>query len=219
MTQQNSEGRELMERVERLEKQNRKLKQAGAVALILAAAVFLMGQAAQKKTVEANEFILRDTNGKLRAALDIYQGGPRLALYDAAGNVRGALDVFEYGPGLFLSNAAGLPQVGLIVDAKGSEFSMSSHQFLDRDGLVKGGLVKLSVGAGGPGLELVRGAAGEEQSATLSESQLAISDQEGFKATIGTTDLVTPQTGETHKTSAASVVLFDKDKKVIWQAP
>jgi hypothetical protein len=31
--------------------------------------------------------------------------------------------------------------------------------------------------------------------------------------------MVTPRTGETHKTSAASLVLFDKDKNVIWKAP
>jgi len=48
---------------------------------------------------------------------------------------------------------------------------------------------------------------------------LSISDSKGFETIIGSTDLVTPSTGETHKTSAASVVLFDKDKNVIWQAP
>ena len=39
------------------------------------------------------------------------------------------------------------------------------------------------------------------------------------KTVIGSIDLETPRTGETHKTSAASVVLFDKDKQVVWQAP
>jgi len=33
------------------------------------------------------------------------------------------------------------------------------------------------------------------------------------------TGLLTPHTGETHKTSAASVVLFGKAGKVIWSAP
>ena len=49
--------------------------------------------------------------------------------------------------------------------------------------------------------------------------QVFLYDREGFQTTIGTTDLVTPRTGETHKTSAASLVLFDKDKKVLWKAP
>ena len=41
----------------------------------------------------------------------------------------------------------------------------------------------------------------------------------GFQTVIGTTHLVTKQTCEVHKTSAASVVMFDKDDKVIWEAP
>jgi hypothetical protein len=48
---------------------------------------------------------------------------------------------------------------------------------------------------------------------------VTVSDQQGFKATLGTTDLVTPRSGETHRTSASSLVLFDKDKTVIWKAP
>jgi hypothetical protein len=35
----------------------------------------------------------------------------------------------------------------------------------------------------------------------------------------GGTDMQTPTTGETHKTSAASLVMSDKDGKVIWRAP
>jgi hypothetical protein len=48
---------------------------------------------------------------------------------------------------------------------------------------------------------------------------LNVADAQGFEARLGVADLVTPRTGETHKTSAASVVLFDKDKNVIWKAP
>ncbi len=40
-----------------------------------------------------------------------------------------------------------------------------------------------------------------------------------FQTIIGNIDLVTPHTGETSRTSAASVVLFDKDTDVLWKAP
>lgn len=50
-------------------------------------------------------------------------------------------------------------------------------------------------------------------------ASLGAGDGEGFEATLGSTDLLTPSTGETHKTSAASLVLFGKDKKVLWSAP
>ncbi len=42
----------VVERLEKLEKHNRRLKQRGAVALIIAAAVSLMGQASPQRTVE-----------------------------------------------------------------------------------------------------------------------------------------------------------------------
>jgi len=38
-------------------------------------------------------------------------------------------------------------------------------------------------------------------------------------AKIGSTGLMTPLTGESHKTSAASLVMSGKDGKVIWRAP
>jgi hypothetical protein len=44
-------------------------------------------------------------------------------------------------------------------------------------------------------------------------------DEQGFSATLGVANLQTPRTGETQKRSAASLVLFDKDKNVIWKAP
>jgi len=46
-----------------------------------------------------------------------------------------------------------------------------------------------------------------------------LSDSQGYQTAIGSTDLSTPRTGETHKTSAASVVLIGKDKRVLWSAP
>ena len=51
------------------------------------------------------------------------------------------------------------------------------------------------------------------------EVGLRLQDKEGFGTHIGRTDLATPRTGETHKTSAASLVLFGKDGKVLWSAP
>ncbi len=40
-----------------------------------------------------------------------------------------------------------------------------------------------------------------------------------FQTIIGNMDLVAPHTGETPCTSAASVVLFNKDTDVLWKAP
>ena len=75
---QTSEWNAVMERLEKLERQNRRMKQAGALAMVLAAIV-LMGQSlttrtveaqtSVQRTVEANEFVLKDRNGQQRARL------------------------------------------------------------------------------------------------------------------------------------------------------
>jgi hypothetical protein len=58
-----------------------------------------------------------------------------------------------------------------------------------------------------------------KSAAYLAADELHITDDKGFEVIVGTASLVTPRSGETHKTSAASIALFDKDKNVIWKAP
>jgi hypothetical protein len=59
-----------------------------------------------------------------------------------------------------------------------------------------------------------------EQRLYMEPGHLELSDDAGFKSSLGVTkELVTLRTGETHQTSAASLLLFDKDKNVIWKAP
>ncbi len=69
MTSQETTLEEIRERLIKLEGQNRRLKQMGAVALVVAASLLVMAQASPFKTVEANEFILRDNSGNVRARL------------------------------------------------------------------------------------------------------------------------------------------------------
>jgi hypothetical protein len=53
----------------------------------------------------------------------------------------------------------------------------------------------------------------------INSEGIKVFDDQGFEAALGTAELVTPRTGEMHKTSAASLVLFDKAKNVVWKAP
>ena len=48
---------------------------------------------------------------------------------------------------------------------------------------------------------------------------ITIADEEGFEAILGITSTVNTRTGRTNQTSAASLILFGKDRKVIWSAP
>jgi hypothetical protein len=85
-------------RLEKVERENRRLKFAGAVPFLLLTAVLVMGQAPPKgRTLEAEEFVLRDSAGTRLAVLDVTDGSPALSLLDRAGVTRAALQVFATG--------------------------------------------------------------------------------------------------------------------------
>jgi len=79
----------LTQRLDRVERENRRLKRIGGVALIGLAAVALMGQAMPgkvAKVVEAERFIVRDLSGGARANLGLDpEGTIRLVLLDKRG--------------------------------------------------------------------------------------------------------------------------------------
>ena len=108
----------VVERLEKLERQNRRMKQVGAAVLVLVAAMLLMGQASPNRTVEANEFVLKDANGKMQARLGLTANAPGLTLYEADGEViRTFLGVGADGPGLYLADAGGKVRAMLSVKA------------------------------------------------------------------------------------------------------
>lgn len=89
----------LTNRVAKLEAQNHWLKRAGIVSFLLCAAIGATGQATPERTLEAEKFIVRDHNGKIRAQLErggldffddtgdksaVYRGGD-LALFETGG--------------------------------------------------------------------------------------------------------------------------------------
>jgi len=98
MTAEASNVQGLANRVEKLERQNRRMKQAGTIILILAAAVVLMGQAPGTRTVEANEFVLRDADGRIRGWLGVRDDNPGLSLYGANGKPQVWLSAQPGGP-------------------------------------------------------------------------------------------------------------------------
>ena len=92
----------VMNRLERLEKQNRRFRQIGAVALVLLGSVFLMGQADPPRTVEATHFVLKDDNGKSRAEWIASPSVTALIFDDNAGYASLVLQVDNGNPSLVL---------------------------------------------------------------------------------------------------------------------
>jgi hypothetical protein len=73
----------LMNRLERLERSNRRLKSLTACGLL---AVAVMGQARPvPQSIEAQEFLVKDPGGTVRARLGTYTAGASLNLYHEAG--------------------------------------------------------------------------------------------------------------------------------------
>jgi hypothetical protein len=57
----------------------------------------------------------------------------------------------------------------------------------------------------------------EHEQDGVGSTRLDVEETRARLAPISGTDA--PGTGESHKTSAASLVMFDKDGKIIWRAP
>ncbi len=109
----------LLKRLDRLEEQNRWLKRAGAIVVTLGCAAVLAGAAAPKKTLEAEEILLRGPNGETRAKLGMNDSGDavRLSLLDRKGTPRAGLAVTNDGPILALMDEN--ERVRTHIDSKG----------------------------------------------------------------------------------------------------
>ena len=161
MTTHTTDLQAVLERLEKLEKQNRWLRRVGAMFLILAASVLLMGQAAPKRTVEANEFILKDANGKKRARL-----------FTTA-----------HGPQLFFMDTNRKPRVGLFQFAGASGVSLNDANLKTR--------AEFSLPPDGPSLRLHDANTHGQVNMQLTKEgpSLSLRDHEGFQANIGSASL------------------------------
>lgn len=123
MTSQTLDLTEVGARLQKLERQHRRLKLTGSMVLLLAAAGLLMGQALPtRRTVDAEEFVLRDAAGTPRAVLSLKaEGAPTLAFFDPSGKTRAWFGVRGGGsPYLLFADHAGKPRAGLSVKDDGS---------------------------------------------------------------------------------------------------
>jgi hypothetical protein len=176
-----------------MEKQNRRLKRLGAALLVLVTSLVVMGQAPSKKTVEANEFILRDESGSIRARLFITaKSTENMDIPGMSNPVPVTIN-----PKATLAFYDEKEKVTGVVDNDSISF-FKSHVSL------AGGV--LTMGDQNAGV-------------VVSPYSVGLFDEQGYTATLGRSALVTPRTGETQMRSAASLVMFDKNKNVIWKAP
>jgi hypothetical protein len=81
------------QRLERLERENRWMRRTGAVAVAVAAAVFLIGQGRDKELpdLEVRSLTVKGKDGFTRIRLSTFDGWPFLGLYDKDSRLRAML--------------------------------------------------------------------------------------------------------------------------------
>ena len=125
---------EIVVRLERLERDNRRLKRLGAAALVLAAALGAIAATQPvPDVIKAHEFDVVDSAGKARIGIDLLEGQPVLTFYDSGGQP--ALEMADWdalGPSIMVgihdTTQAGIVQPGVEIrdqPAKGPRISLS----------------------------------------------------------------------------------------------
>jgi hypothetical protein len=182
-----SQASEINARLAKLERENRRMKKVGIVAIVFASVLFISGQAKTNKIVEANEFRLLDASGKERATLDVFRGQPELFIRSLNGQSDVLLGTDPSGPFLIMGPLTGQATVTLKPDNLSLEGPAGKLR------------IALNHEAGGP--------------------NLTIEDNEGYSTVLGRSDLVLTKIGKKEQTPAASLVLFDKGRKLLWAVP
>ena len=174
-----------------LEVQNKRLRRWCIAILGIFSTVVLMGQAAPSpRVLEAQKFVLKDSDG----------------------NVRGWMGTIGKGSELTLGNVNAQPMIRLIVSTDSSDL----HFFGSR----KSGM-NLGLDSGSPDISMIGAEGNGGAKITFKEfgPSLSLEDVNGSSTIIGAAQLEKSANRKANLTSAASIVLFDKDKNVIWQTP
>jgi hypothetical protein len=136
MTQDPTDQMSLSNRLDRLERENRRLKVYGSAVLLGVAGALCMGlAAAPSKKLEAEIIVLKGPHGKAQMILGVGEEGPALTLVDKDGKLRVNIDASVDGPGIDLLDAKESPRAQLMVtedqgpllnftDSKGAQVSL-----------------------------------------------------------------------------------------------
>jgi hypothetical protein len=218
---------EVVARLEKVEKENRRMKRAGLAIILAAACAAVMGQARPAaNAVEAKSYVLLDASGTKRAELVLEAGAPGqepspvLRFLDGKGadslslsptrlELAGKSDL---GPDILIDDAKGTPRVDF-----GVEHNLPFVLLNDEKGITR---VDMGLERGDPALVINDDKATPLIGFGLSQGKpsISINGPDGYRTTIGSQPLL-GVTGATYWSSAASVVLYNNQGKVIWSAP
>jgi hypothetical protein len=153
--------------------------------------------------VTANGFILQDEQGRTRAKLSMDSGKVVFVFLDAAGLKQMSLTSMADNSGhghasLALGERAASARL-VLAGSEPDEWAMLSDGGLFLSGKDTASIVLSNSGPFSP--------------------SLAIMDSRGYSTEMGVSEIVDRATGGMQKSSAASLALVGKDRKVLWTAP
>ena len=194
MTSDAQELNAILLRLGQLEKQNRRLKWTGVAVFAAFLALWGVGSLSQASPVP----------GVIEAQKVVFK--------DAHGNVRGWIGVFGKGSELMLGNDQAQPMMRLLVSSDASDLHFFGSQ---NSGM------NLGIDSGDPAVSMVSalGNGGAGIAFAKHGPSLTLKDGTGFSTVIGATELESSAGTAVNHHSAASIVLLDKDRKMIWEAP
>lgn len=205
---------ELLKRLEKLERDNRRLKRFGLAALALVAGLGLVAAARPvPKVIKAHEFEVVNSAGTVRIRMGVSPKvqAASITLFDAAGKLRSDFDATDTFSGLFLYGHQRRLAVAIAHAAHNWVHQAGQHQLKDT-GSHSDILLGQSTSTGIGGISIGISGAGEPR--------VNMYDPQGFSMVLGSAGLENFTTGETRQTSADSIVMFGNGKHhVIWQAP
>lgn len=220
---------QFLERIGSLERKVRRLALGTALLSILVLAFSVSAIVRAHREIQAGgtltvrKLAVADNKGTDRILLDVSGTGPEIKYFDGDG--KGVLaDLSGGSDGVTLALTHGLgtgkPAIAIIgAGQTGSSLELEGRGPVGGNG---NGLVRLSSRGRVANLDMWSGGDMSERldlEATEVGPNIRLADTAGYSATLGTEALVTQRTGEQHTTSAASLVLFGKDGKVLWSAP
>jgi hypothetical protein len=204
---------EILERLEKLERENRWLKRSGVAAAALASLFVILGVASPvPQTLTAHQILLTDSSGRVRVKLSaVGRKFPFLALYGPGDRTMLSLDGGGTQPGLAIHDVSGKTRIllgGLSPDL--SFYNAAGDTIVSLDGSLgprlmlfdSAGKLRAEFGGQGPTLSLI--------------------DSSDYETDVGVSSAPNPLTGDMQQTTAASIVMFKREgqeRKYLWRAP
>lgn len=188
-----SEIKEILARLDRLERQNKRLKGVAVVFILMTACALLMAAQTRQpaKVIEAQAFVVKNERGKALAHFGLNdKGGVGMTIEKSGEGVLVSLGA----GGLFFSHIYNQEWQQSLLTETGLEIK---HTYL------RSNLDTNRIGLRASGIN----------------SSIELEDAAKYKTVIGTAELVNKRTGNETTTSSASIRMFDSKGDVLWAAP